>query len=218
VPKTASQHLEELDRRRIGLKNSSPFTQWMWDTYGDNWPDVIKTELLANNRQNMTIQEFVFRDRGTTGLPEKIRAWFNEPKQLMDNPKGPAYFERIYEKIITHDGGVWDDSPSVYDPARDFNALQGRNMDTCHPNETRLFTTREMLHIMGFPHDFELTIKNENAICQNVPVCTATDMQTAVLDYLNDKLPMEVGDAGFQNNIDERVLKIDNHNKHILVW
>lgn len=56
-----------------------------------------------------------------------------------------------------------------------------------HPHEDRYITYREAMTIMGLPEDFELvnaSSKNANHICQNVPVQTATDMATEVLEYL----------------------------------
>ena len=55
-----------------------------------------------------------------------------------------------------------------------------------HPYEDRYITYREALSIMGMPEDFELLnhTKTVNHICQNVPVQTATDMATEVLEYL----------------------------------
>jgi hypothetical protein len=56
-----------------------------------------------------------------------------------------------------------------------------------HPHEDRYITYREAMTIMGLPEDFELvnaSSKNANHICQNVPVQTATDMATEVVEYL----------------------------------
>lgn len=56
-----------------------------------------------------------------------------------------------------------------------------------HPVEDRFITYREALSIMGHPDNFELLDpeKSANHICQNVPVQTATDMATEVMEYLN---------------------------------
>ena len=59
-----------------------------------------------------------------------------------------------------------------------------------HPDEDRYITIREALAIMKMPSDFQLQggRKCLNMICQNVPVCTATDMASSVLNYLNGEL------------------------------
>jgi site-specific DNA-cytosine methylase len=56
-----------------------------------------------------------------------------------------------------------------------------------HPHEDRYINYREAMSIMGLPEDFELVGANKNNanhICQNVPVQTATDMATEVVEYL----------------------------------
>lgn len=54
-----------------------------------------------------------------------------------------------------------------------------------HPVEDRCFTVRESMHLMAMPADFQLVSKDANAICQSVPVCTAADMTTEVIAFLN---------------------------------
>jgi site-specific DNA-cytosine methylase len=58
-----------------------------------------------------------------------------------------------------------------------------------HPVEDRFLNYRECMTIMGLPQDFELLNPKRqlNHICQNVPVLTAQDMATEVLDSLNNK-------------------------------
>ena len=51
---------------------------------------------------------------------------------------------------------------------------------TCHlPPATclaRYLNVREMMHLMGLPHDFTIdAARNINHIAQNVPTCTARD-------------------------------------------
>merc|ERR1719319_2166685 len=76
--------------------------------------------------------------------------------------------------------GYWDDSPRFYD--RSMGALMSKSMFTAvHPTEDRYLNVREMMHIMGLPHDFEIDhVKNINHIAQNVPVNTAKDMADEV--------------------------------------
>jgi site-specific DNA-cytosine methylase len=80
---------------------------------------------------------------------------------------------------------------------------------TCltHPVEDRYITWREALTIMGHPDNFELLDpeKSTNHICQNVPVQTATDMATEVLEYLNGNREMLDSTYTFQYNFDHRV-------------
>lgn len=62
-----------------------------------------------------------------------------------------------------------------------------------HPDEDRFITYREAMSIMGLPENFELvnaSPSNANHICQNVPVQTATDMATEVVEYLKGNRTM----------------------------
>ena len=75
--------------------------------------------------------------------------------------------------------------------------------DLTHPVEDRYITVREALAIMKMPGDFMLQGdigKNINKVCQNVPVTTAADMASGILDYLNGKLDTVNSDFMIQNN------------------
>jgi site-specific DNA-cytosine methylase len=58
-----------------------------------------------------------------------------------------------------------------------------------HPVEDRFITYREAMTIMGLPSNFELLDpkKSTNHICQNVPVVTARDMATEVVEALEGR-------------------------------
>jgi site-specific DNA-cytosine methylase len=72
-----------------------------------------------------------------------------------------------------------------------------------HPVEDRYITYREAMTIMGLPEDFELvgaSPRNVNHICQNVPVNTATDMATEVVEYLKGNRKLVNTDYVMQYN------------------
>lgn len=57
-----------------------------------------------------------------------------------------------------------------------------------HPDRDRFLNVRECLTLMDLPFDFELQepiIKNLNHICQNVPMNTAKDMVSEIVESLN---------------------------------
>ena len=63
--------------------------------------------------------------------------------------------------------GYWDDSIKFMGEA--FTAVISKNIAfAVHPTEDRFFNIRELLHLMGMPHDFELKDpkRNINHICQ----------------------------------------------------
>lgn len=59
-----------------------------------------------------------------------------------------------------------------------------------HPIEDRYITYREALTIMGMPKDYELLDPKRrlNHVCQNVPVSTATDAASQIVEFLNGRL------------------------------
>lgn len=97
--------------------------------------------------------------------------------------------------------GIWDSSVHVFN--EHMNAVIGRNLqDTVHPVKNRSLNVREALHMMGFPHDFELVggKKNLNHIAQNVPVNTSADMVREAIKYLKGELPFSEQNFVKQNN------------------
>ena len=62
--------------------------------------------------------------------------------------------------------GYWDDSPRFFEGS--FGTLMSKTMaHGIHPDEDRFLNVREMLHLMGLPHDFEIDDpKNINHIAQ----------------------------------------------------
>ena len=57
-----------------------------------------------------------------------------------------------------------------------------------NPFDNRYLRVRDCLRIMKMPEDFNLQgnpVANVNHICQNVPVTTASDMMSNVMDYFN---------------------------------
>ena len=71
--------------------------------------------------------------------------------------------------------GYWDDSPRFFGDS--FGALMSKTMFTAvHPDEDRFLNIREMMHLMGLPHDFEIdNVKNFNHIAQVRYILYSTD-------------------------------------------
>ena len=76
-----------------------------------------------------------------------------------------------------------------------------------HPTEERGYNVRELLWLMGMPHDFELMDfkKNWNHICQNVPVKTATFIANNLKDYLNGNLTVTESEFMKQSNFTQSI-------------
>lgn len=86
------------------------------------------------------------------------------------------------QEKIDNGKSIFSDSKSIFQGI--MPTLYWRTSSAIHPTEDRCLTTREMMWMMGIPDDFQMANKNLNAICQNVPVCTASDMATEVLGFL----------------------------------
>lgn len=209
VPKDATQHADELDKAYKRLRITR-FAKWAQAEYGDAFPDVIRARMKELGRTMWTIQDYILRDPAAPNRVNEMRTWFEG--RTAEDVAGVKYVDRIIQKV-GEDKGVWDDSPAIFLPEVNFNALIGRTTDSAHPYEHRSLTTRECLHMMALPHDFQLVSKSINHICQNVPVCTAADMQRSVVAYLEGKLPYTDAEVVFQNNFKEAVDKVEGESR-----
>lgn len=127
---------------------------------------------------------------------EDALKWFSET----NDENGIKLAEHALKKFSMNKG-IWDGSMHIFDDV--MNAVIGRNMsDTIHPNEDRSLSVREALHMMGFPHDFELVGGRGriNHIAQNVPTFTSRDMHLEIGKFLNGELELSNSNFVRQNN------------------
>lgn len=102
----------------------------------------------------------------------------------------------------------WDNTTILANRGEFTNAIVGKSLTSMvHPTEERGYNVRELLWLMGMPHDFELINfkKNWNHICQNVPVKTATFIANNLKDYLLGKLPISEAEFMKQSNFTESI-------------
>jgi site-specific DNA-cytosine methylase len=213
VPKDATQHEDDKPRAYKALR-ATRFAKFAAAQLGDDFPDFIRNRMRELNKTMITVQDFVLRDPAAPERPKQMRDWYTQAAQAAADPRAAAYFDRIHEKM-GQNKGIWDDSPAIFLPEVNFNALIGRTTDSAHPYEHRSLTVRECLHMMALPNDFELVTKTINHICQNVPVCTAADMARGVIAYLNDELPFTDGQTLYQNNFKSVVEKTEGDSRLI---
>lgn len=197
VPADATQH-EDDKPRAIKNLTATRFAQYAKAMHGDAWPDAIRDRMRVLKKNMMTVQDYILNDPEDPTRPQKMHDWF----KANNDDRSVAYVERILKKLESGKG-VWDDSPAIFLPEGNFNALIGRTTDSAHPYEHRSLTIRECLHMMALPNDFNLVTKTINHICQNVPLCTASDMQRDVCAYIDGELPMVDANVVFQNNFKE---------------
>lgn len=177
------------------------------NVYTDHYYQFIKHKTNKDPRQLMideginTALQYV---QSKYSLNEALE-WFNKT----NNEKGIKLASHALKKFEVGKG-VWDGSTHVFNDV--MNAVIGRNMaDTIHPIENRSLTIREALHMMGFPHNFELLNgrRSTNHIAQNVPVCTARDMCLEIKAYLNNELRDSGSMFVKQNNFKETVEHVE---------
>lgn len=99
--------------------------------------------------------------------------------------------------------GWWDGSPLVFKTAT--NSIIAKNSAIVRPGTERGINLREAMWLMGLPHDFELVGTNNNHVCQNVPVTTATDWTNEVIKFINGEFTEFGGDFVKQNNISKKI-------------
>ncbi len=141
---------------------------------------------------NITAFNYINR----SGLLDEANKWMHE----VGHARGIKVSEHAIKKFADNKG-IWDSSTHVFDEC--MNAVIGRNLaDTIHPIHDRSLTVREALHMMGFPHDFELVggLAKMNHIAQNVPVPTSRDIHSEIAKFIRGELPMSGTNYLRQNN------------------
>ena len=101
--------------------------------------------------------------------------------------QGVKFFSHAKKKLDMGKN-FWDDSIHIF--VDEINAVVGRNMECAiHPRFDRYLTTRELMHLMGLPHDFDLANEKwRNHIAQNVPTAVARDAAFEAIKFINGEL------------------------------
>jgi len=178
---------------------TNPYVMFLQDKFKGNGITDMREYLNVKHSKDssgFTLLTYLLR----TEQLEEARDWFQT--QGIDK-----YFReatRVLKKVATT-GGFWDGSFPIYRPEGLFNTLISRTLYAIHPVEDRTLTTRECMHLMGLPADFELVTGVQNHICQNVPVTTASDMTREVLAFLDGKRELSGARYLLQNNLTSRV-------------
>jgi len=152
-------------------------------------------------------------------LVDECIEWLKEkyPNEGFSNKKSTKTFIDMLEhqKAKVADGkGYWDASPHFFHDS--FSALIGRNMfNGVHPVEDRYLNVREMLHLMGMPHDYDFEIsdpRHVNHIAQNVPVRTAQDMADEVKNFCLGNAKMTNFSFMKQDNTKQKIIYSEEYN------
>ena len=120
-------------------------------------------------------------------------------------------YKRLYNAKAKLDAGKNYMVPGPFFFDKKVNAMVGRTItSTLHPYHERYLTVREVMHLMGMPHDFEFSPSEQgatiNMLAQNVPSFTAADMTTEVLKYLRGDLELSEQSFLMQNNFKQKTI------------
>lgn len=160
IPKDATQQ-EPLDFNVVNCVNLYCI-EYLKDKFGEDWRNQIKNifDYIINNKLFNEVMDFINKKSKASDKQKDVMNHFFDHVQKKLAMKRGFYHALPY---IPRDGKL---------PAVMFKMMQS----VLHPHEDRLLTTRECLHLMGHPYDFELQgkpLREYPKIGQNVPVRTA---------------------------------------------
>ena len=139
-------------------------------------------------------------------------------KYKLIKPDKALHFANHIKTKLSMGMGYWDGSIH-YTGDDHVNAVIGKNMwKTIHPIEERFLSIRELLYLMGHPHDFELLdpLKNINHIAQNVPVNTARDWVSEGVKFIKKELKFSTLSFLKQNNEKQTIDTVNKIDKNML--
>ena len=179
-----------------------------WATFQDQFAvegkvtERFKPYLFVLSRENMTHQEFaktmaerfgtitISRYLEKYGLVDDCIKWLkeyfpNDKWSVKNNSKSRTHIQYLthMKDKLSRGLGYWDDSPKFM--GGHFTSVITKNvLHGVHPVEDRFLNIREIMHLMGLPHDFQIDDpKNWNHVCQNVPLNTASDWAAEVVRF-----------------------------------
>lgn len=194
IPKDATLTNEYPGYSKI---DNSPWVQFIKHKEGKEWRSAL------NEKNCKTASNYIAKFK----LVDEMEKWVTDsfhPVDDKDKVKTLKFLTHMRNKM-SMGKGWWDSTPHFFFDT--INAVIGRTIaSTVHPSEDRGLNVREVLHLMGLPHDFEIpSAKEYNHAAQNVPTCTARDVTEEVIKYLEGKLQMEQMSFIKQSNSGKRI-------------
>tara|TARA_B100000035_G_scaffold296461_1_gene288404 strand:- start:367 stop:873 length:507 start_codon:yes stop_codon:yes gene_type:complete len=168
----------------------------------------------------MQRHELFIKSEGNSKKPKHSYWRWLEKKDLMNEcldwiankyGKDEKDYKRLLNAKTKLDNGKNYMVPGPFFFDKKVNAMVGRTItSTMHPTKERYLNVREVMHLMGMPHDFEFSPSESgaalNMLAQNVPSFTAADMTTEVLKYLRGELEMSEQSFLMQNNFKQKTV------------
>lgn len=169
---------------------------------------AIVDECIERNESGLTLL-LEMEDTVVKFVEEHI-----ENEESIGKRKLAERLNRILQKRATDPTktGLWDISPRFRSP-KNFRAVMWKNISSeWRPDHLRSINVREQMRLMGLPEDMEIPRQYPNAVCQNVPTCTAAWIVSEVAEALEGKREAwngEMSDDGIlrQNNINRKLFR-----------
>lgn len=197
VPANVKHHMpSDLEDAKERLFKDDKLIAFLVEKHGDDYLKVMRESLYEMDKNSLSILAYVIDKDYLDEAAEFFRKnnWERETRWLVN----------LTEKFRAGKG-IWDGTLQLVRPDGHYMTLIHRNMTALHPTEDRALTLRECMHLMALPHDFELVTTEWNHVCQNVPVCTATDMTAEVMAYLNGEREISSSKILYQSNNKKRI-------------
>lgn len=162
-------------------KSGSKTLKEYYDKIDESTNCIVQSDLISNNL--LDVADWMDENEFPSKFSKRVRAM----KQKTDDNKG-----------------YW--AHGVTMPKGKIPSLIGvMPYSLINPYKNQFLTIRDCLRIMKMPENFDLygenPLRSVNTICQNVPVSTAGDMASNILDYLNGNCDMANGTYLKQNNV-----------------
>jgi len=196
VPKDSIHHTADDIQAARDTLNTNPFIMFLQEKHDGKGIEKMREWLVRKDMKSFTLNTYLL-------LSEQFEECMDWLKQR-GHDKHLRLAQKVWEKV-TSKGGFWDGSFPMYRGDLMFATLISRTLYAIHPEEERVLTTREMMHLMGMPHDLPLVTGGLNHICQNVPVSTGADMTNEVIAYLRGERESSGARFTMQSNITQRI-------------
>jgi site-specific DNA-cytosine methylase len=166
--------------------------KWLQNELGNDW----RNKILEYRDHIYTYNYLV-----DTGLIYKFKKWA-EKHEFLDS-KILNCVNHVINKVEAGKNFRASYQSICLDRNYTNTVIGGMMPCNAHPTEDRILNIRELMHLMGLPHDFELKNKAEwSRIPQNVPVPTSKDIINECVAIIN----------GERKQSFDKTLMIDNTN------
>lgn len=180
-------------------------------------PDESLVKKFVLNKVQLTHQEFVEWEGKKDRSKHSYYRWIEKNSNFTDclNYITKNYgadnkdYKRVSNALNKLSSGKNYMVPGPFFFYDKVNAMVGRTItSTLHPTQNRYLNVREVMHLMGMPHDFEFSPSEQgaaiNMLAQNVPSFTARDMTYEVMKFCRGELEMSDKPVLMQNNFKQK--------------